>query len=108
VAGVREGVRHWFDCNLRRIMGNGSGTFFWTNNWVRGIPLGVRFSRLFELTENRWGPVMEMSKLGWGEGERRGGGGGDYSHGKRITLGNVFLCYVTLFCRLMFLTSGGG
>jgi len=38
------------------------------DNWVSGLPLGVRFSRLFELAENRWISVEDMSQLGWGEG----------------------------------------
>ena len=59
--GVGLSVRWWFDDNIRRVMGDGRDTYFWTDSWVGGVPLRVRFSRLFELAENRWMMVAEMS-----------------------------------------------
>jgi len=41
---------------------------FWTDNWVGGVSLCVRFSRLFELVENKWCSVEDMVRLGWGKG----------------------------------------
>jgi len=61
-------VGRWFDDNIFRVVGNGNGTFFWMDNWFGGALLGVRFSRMFELAENRWALVAEMSQLEWKEG----------------------------------------
>jgi len=40
---VREGVSlevgNWFDDNTRRVVGNSRLTFFWTDNWLGGVPL---------------------------------------------------------------------
>lgn len=46
------GVGSWFDDNLRRKVGDGVSTLFWTDNWVDGVPLCNVFSRLFDLSEN--------------------------------------------------------
>jgi len=48
--------------------GSGSNTFFLTNNWVGGIPLRDRFSRLFDLAADRGVTVEEMSRRGWEDG----------------------------------------
>jgi len=66
--GVGLGVGSWFDDNLRRVVGGGRDTYFWTDNWVGGVPLRVRFPRLFELTDNRWSTVEEMERRGWENG----------------------------------------
>lgn len=62
------GMESVFDENVRRVVGGGSGTFFWTNNWVRGVPLWVKFPRLVALAENRWVTVEEMAMRGWEDG----------------------------------------
>lgn len=43
------------------MVGNESGTFFWTDIWVGGVPLGAISSRMFELAESRWALVEDMS-----------------------------------------------
>ena len=53
---------------LLREVGGGSSTYFWTDNWVGGIPLRHRFPRLFDLTTDRWVTVEEMGRRGWEEG----------------------------------------
>jgi hypothetical protein len=54
ICNVREGsgaaVGGWFDNNIRRVVGNGSKTFFWTNNWLAEVPLNLQFSRLYEFS----------------------------------------------------------
>jgi hypothetical protein len=45
--GVGWGDGSWFEDNVRRVVGGGGTTFFWTDNWVGGVPLRVRFPRLF-------------------------------------------------------------
>jgi hypothetical protein len=49
-------------------VGNGSKTFFWTGNWLGGVPLNLQFSRLFELSVNKDCSVEEMARVGWEEG----------------------------------------
>jgi len=45
---------------------------FWTDHWLGGIPLSVRFHRLFELTDNPLMSVDDMFAVGWGKGVRLG------------------------------------
>ena len=47
--GVGEGDGRWFDENIRRVVGDGTNTLFWHDNWVGGIPLRLKFPRLFDL-----------------------------------------------------------
>jgi len=35
---------------------------------VGGVPLNVRFPRLFSLAEYRWDTVVDMASRGWEEG----------------------------------------
>ncbi|XP_024628771.1 uncharacterized protein [Medicago truncatula] len=51
--GVGEGVGHWFDNNVRRVVGNGRGTSFWHDIWVGEIPLKFKFLCLFELSVDK-------------------------------------------------------
>lgn len=46
-------------------------TFFWTDNWVGGVPLRTKFHRLFDLAVHRECLVADMAVLGCEEG--RGG-----------------------------------
>jgi len=61
VVGIRKGVGlglgSWFDDNVRRVIGGGDTTYFWTDNWVGDVPLRVRFPRLFALAVNKWTTV---------------------------------------------------
>jgi len=59
---------------VRKVVGGGSSTFFWTDNWVGGVPLRDRFPRLFSLAEDRWATVAEMESRGWTERWRWGVG----------------------------------
>jgi len=63
--GVGIGVSRWFEENIRRIMGDGKETLFWFDNWVGGLPLRLKFPRLFDLAVNKVRTVEEMSRLGW-------------------------------------------
>jgi len=66
--GVRLGVGSWFGDNVRRVIGGGGATYFWTNNWVGGVPLRVRFPRLFDLSDDKGVTVEVMVSRGWGVG----------------------------------------
>ena len=72
ICKVREGdglaVGRWFDDNIRRVVGNGRNTFFWTNNWLGGIPLKLQFNRLYELFVHKECTVEDMARAGWEEG----------------------------------------
>ena len=47
LCGVRSrvglDVGRWFDDNTGRVVGDGSSTYFWTDNQMGGIPLSVRY-----------------------------------------------------------------
>lgn len=40
---------------------------FWIYHWLDGRPLKERFSRLFDLAENKRATIVEKNDLGWGE-----------------------------------------
>jgi len=65
--GVGLGIGSWFEDNIRRVVGNGRNTFFWTDNWLGGVPLRLQFSRLFELSVRKDCTVEDMARLGWEE-----------------------------------------
>lgn len=69
MCGIRNGVGlsvgRWFEDNVCRVVAGGSDTYFWTDNWVGGVPLLIRFPRLFELAENKWATVEDMERRGW-------------------------------------------
>jgi len=50
------------------VVGGGSVTYFWLDNWVGGAPLRVQFPRLFDLAENKGVTVREMERRGWVDG----------------------------------------
>jgi len=66
--GVGLEVGGWFMENVRREVGNGENTFFWTDMWSGDMSLRDRFQRLFDLKENKWLTVADILSLGWGEG----------------------------------------
>jgi hypothetical protein len=45
--GVGEGVGHWFDDNVRRVVGDGRGTLFWYDNWIGGDFLTFKIPKTF-------------------------------------------------------------
>ncbi|GAU10945.1 hypothetical protein TSUD_112390 [Trifolium subterraneum] len=55
----------WFGEGVLKKMGDGTKTFFWTDPWLGGTPLCVRFGRLFDLVVNKSSTVAEMWSLGW-------------------------------------------
>jgi hypothetical protein len=65
VSSIRRGVGlsegSWFEDNLRRVVGGGGSTFFWSDNWVGGAPLRVQFP-----AKNKWVTVHDMERSGWG------------------------------------------
>jgi len=61
--GVLEGS--WFEDNLRRVVGGGGSTYFWSDNWVGDVPLRVQFPRLFDLAVDKWVTVRQMERRGW-------------------------------------------
>jgi len=65
--GISEGVEHWFDENVCRVVSDGRGTLFWYDNWIGEFPLRLKFSRLFALSVSKESTVEEMLRLGWEE-----------------------------------------
>ncbi|MCI34113.1 kinesin-like protein, partial [Trifolium medium] len=84
----------WFgDCVLKKV-GDGLATYFWTDTWLDGSPLCVRFRRLFDLAVNQSSTVAEMFSLGWGDGVAEsveGVGGGDVGGVSGFT-SPIFFC----------------
>jgi hypothetical protein len=72
VASIRDGLGEvgegWFRDNVERKVGDGVDTAFWLDPWVGGVPLSVRFGRLFNLAVNKSISVADMCELGWDEG----------------------------------------
>lgn len=70
LAVVCEGVGMGVGIGLRETFRGllGRSNFFWTDIWVGGALLRIRFSRLFELVEHRWCTVEDMAQLGWEKG----------------------------------------
>jgi len=94
------GVRSWFDDNLRRVVGDEVNTFFWTDQWVGGVLLSVKFCHMFELSKTWEMTVVVMFSLGWEwAGNLRSSGGGCLRERKRWS-GSVVHCFIILFCRL--------
>lgn len=56
----------WSLDNIDQKLGDEASTLFWKDPWTDGIPLNVRFSRLFNLVENKLASITKMNKLGWG------------------------------------------
>ena len=67
--GVGLVVGSWFEDNVRRVVGGGRDTCFWTDNWVGGVPLRVRFPTFLswlKTSARRW-------RIWSGAGGGRGG-----------------------------------
>jgi len=107
-SGVGVGVESWFKENVRRVMGDGSSTYFWLDNWVGGAPLRVQFPRLFDLIQDKGATVREMEEKGWAVG------GGAWVWRRRLLAWGeesdteCTHCYLTFFCRTLLLTGGDG
>jgi len=64
--GTVMGVGCWFENITRREVGDDRNTCFWTDNLVGGVPLGIKFRRLFDLAVHRdW--VWRIRLLAWEE-----------------------------------------
>jgi len=68
VSGIRSGVGtrkgSWFEENVRRVVGSGGNTLFWTHNWVGEHPLRDCYPCRFDLAADRGVTVAEMSRSG--------------------------------------------
>ncbi|GAU40603.1 hypothetical protein TSUD_28090 [Trifolium subterraneum] len=69
IVRIRDGVDGlgggWFGEGVLKKVGDGTETFFWTDPWLGGTPLCVRFGRLFDLAVHKSNTVAEMWSLGW-------------------------------------------
>jgi hypothetical protein len=45
--------RGWFVDGVERQVGSGVETLFWSDLWLGGVPLSVRYPRLFDLSLHR-------------------------------------------------------
>ncbi|GAU10981.1 hypothetical protein TSUD_112740 [Trifolium subterraneum] len=54
----------WFGEGVLKKVGDETETFSWTDPWLGGTPLCVRFGRLFDLVVNKSSTVAEMWSLG--------------------------------------------
>ncbi|GAU10220.1 hypothetical protein TSUD_423930, partial [Trifolium subterraneum] len=57
IVRIRDGVDglggRWFGEGVVRKVGDGTESFFWTDPWLGGTPMCVRFGRLFDLAVNK-------------------------------------------------------
>ena len=86
MANIRDGVGDEGDGGFGRMVsrrvGDGENTLFWFDRWAGNVPLCQRFSRLFNLAENKLASVASMFSLGWEEGVELGSGGGGCGCGR--------------------------
>ena len=71
IVRIRDGVgggERWFAECVRRRAGDGSETLFWRDCWYDDVPFCDRFSRLFDLAENKDITVRDMFSMGWEDG----------------------------------------
>jgi len=54
----------WFGDSVRRRVGDGVATLFWSHRWIGGSLLCVRFLHLFDLVENKTITVASLFSLG--------------------------------------------
>lgn len=54
----------WFRENVSKVVENGRDTFFWTDPWLGGIALSVRYQRLYDLSVHKNQTVAEMFAKG--------------------------------------------
>jgi hypothetical protein len=59
--------KNWFMESIRRKVGDGAKTSFWTSKWIGNEPLATVFPRLFSLANNKEGTVLDLVGSG---GER--------------------------------------
>lgn len=102
------GVERLFKDNVCRVVGGGSDTYFWTDNWMGGVPLRIRFPCLFKLAENTGQRLRTWRGAGGRLGVMRGAGVRAFMLGRRRALKNVLFYCMMLFCRLLFMIDGGG
>lgn len=53
----------WWLVNIDQNIGNMASTLFWKDPWLDGILLKVRFSRLFDLANNKFVSFVQMNEL---------------------------------------------
>jgi len=72
IAKIRDGVGEidggWFPKRVSKVIGDGTNTFFWLDRWVGDVPLCRRFTRLFDLTTNKYSTVEDMCAIGGEDG----------------------------------------
>lgn len=58
--------RWWFSTGLKKEMGNISKIYLWSDVWLDGAPLKMRFERLYSVSLDKEGLVSYL--VGWREG----------------------------------------
>jgi len=81
--GIGESEEGWFAERVSKRVGDGTSTFFWYDKWLEDVSLRTRFSRLFNLSNNKLCTVVDMFNLVGKTRERRGVGVGGYGRGRR-------------------------
>ena len=91
----------WFKENVCRKVGSGTYTLLWLDRLVGEVPLGERFSRLFDLAVDKWVSLAHMQVLGWGRAVRLVSGGVVCWLGRRSWPRTVRWFFLTFNCLLM-------
>ncbi|GAU19071.1 hypothetical protein TSUD_99330 [Trifolium subterraneum] len=66
--GMTWVMRGWFRESIERRVGNGHDTFFWTDPWLGGVLLSVKYRCMFDLSLSKTGTITAMRDLGWEDG----------------------------------------
>ncbi|KAK2385146.1 hypothetical protein QL285_072415 [Trifolium repens] len=56
--------KNWLLELIRRKVGNGANTHFWTSKWLGEAPLALKFPRLYSLSSQKEGMVLDLVVLG--------------------------------------------
>ncbi|MCH84178.1 C-terminal binding protein [Trifolium medium] len=112
VSKIRDGESAegggWFEESIARRMGNEVDTFFWTDPWLGGVSLRVRFSRLFNLSINKTSSVADMCELGWEAGGAAWQWRRPFEIWRRRWWGSAGVYFLILSCSLTFQINGIG
>ena len=72
IVKIQEGIGveggNWFEANVKKVVGNGFNTYFWSDYWVGSSKLMEGFRGLYDLSIHKDKTVGEMCALGWDNG----------------------------------------
>lgn len=53
---------NWFSNGIVKLVGNGSHTLFWYDLWADGVPLSVKYCRLYSISSGKHSEIKHLGK----------------------------------------------